>query len=115
MPVPGSHNITVVRGEDFSLSFTITIDDVLLVLTGATAYAQIRQQQLRTSNLIADFATDISADPDNVVTISLAESVTEGITEDTGYYDVLIVDAGGNDIYYLKGRVSIEGSVTVKP
>ena len=112
---PGTHNIEIVRGEDFSLSFTVTIDGVILDLTGATAYAQIRESKSRSAVLIADFDTDISADPDNVVTISIADAVTAAMTQDLGYYDVLIVSAGTEDLYYLKGRVTIDGSVTVKP
>jgi hypothetical protein len=113
MPVPGTHNISIVRGEDFSLSFTVTIEGVILDLTGATAYAQIREIEARSGNLLADFTTAISNDPDNVVTITLTDSETAGIPEDQAWYDVVIRDDGGNDTYYLKGRVTIEGSVTV--
>lgn len=110
---PGTHNITVQRGEDYTLSFSVVIDDVTLDLTGATAYAQVRETEARDSTLIADFSTSIDAN--HLVSCLLSDTVSDPITQGQGYYDVLIVDAGGTDTFWLRGRVIFEGSLTVKP
>jgi len=110
---PGTHNIVIVRGEDYSLSFNVTVDSVVQTFTGGTAYAQIRESESRASTLIADFTTAI--DVAGEVTITLSDTLSAAITQDLGYYDVVIRDSGGNDVYYLKGRVTVDGSVTVIP
>jgi len=111
--VPGTHDITVMRGEDFSLTFQVLINSVVLDLTGATAYAQVRAKENdRTSTLLGDFTTAIDAS--HYVTITLADTVSAAVTADEGWYDVLIVDSTGADTYYLRGKVTFIGSATVK-
>jgi hypothetical protein len=114
--IPGELDITIQRGEDFSLDFTVAVSGVNTDFTGATVLAQIRAGKLPTSTLIADFVGSVGVD-NETLNILLSDSVTSGISESItkGFYDVLVTNAGGQDRYYLRGKVTIQGSSTVKP
>lgn len=113
MAKPAILNIDIVRGEDFPLAFTVKVDDVIQDFTGATVQAQIRETPERTGVLIADFVGSVAAD-NQTIQVTMDDATTAGIVQDTGYYDVLVTTLAGEDRYYLKGRVTIDGSVTVK-
>jgi hypothetical protein len=40
---------------------------------------------------------------------------TAAITAAKGFYDVLVTTAAAEDKFYLRGKVTFEGSVTEKP
>jgi len=124
MSQAGRWPITIRKGEDFSLEFWVEIDDVVLDLTGASVYGQIRKLRNRETDLILDFTVTVDgvavtnpAPTDNVIKLTLTDVQTAAIDDDetSGYYDVLVVGSGGEDIYYLEGPVTILDSVTVKP
>ena len=116
-------DLHIQRGEDFaSKAISKTIDSVVFDLTGAMVYAQIRTEDNRSSDKIEDFTclVDGAAVPNaaptlNKITLHLTDVQTAALTDDGGYYDLLIVDAAGNDKYWIEGMVTIHGSVTVKP
>lgn len=117
----GRYNLYVKRGEDFSFTFTVEIDGGTLDLTNATIYSQIREQQARDADTIVAFTVKLdgedtpnAAPTDNEITLSLTDIQTAAVTASKGYYDVLVVDAGGADTYYLEGAVTFLNSVTVK-
>jgi hypothetical protein len=111
---PGVKDITIQRGEDYSLSFSAKDKDgVAIIFTGATVYAQLREGPLTSDTLIADFVGSVPSA--NVVNILMDDATTAAVTQNYGYYDALVVDTGGTDRYYLRGRATIEGSSTVKP
>jgi hypothetical protein len=110
------------KGEDFSLSLTIEIDGVLYDLSGASVYAQIRQRAERGAKIILDFLVEVDGVPvtnpattDNEIVMSLTDAQTAAVDEGEGWYDLLVVDPAGIDTYYLEGKVTFHGSVTVKP
>lgn len=112
--IPGQLDITIQRGEDFSLDFTVKVAGVLQDFTGATVLAQLRDGKNASDTLIADFTGSVS--DGTTLNITMADAITGAISESlkTGYYDVLVTNAGGQDRYYLRGKATIQGSVTVK-
>jgi hypothetical protein len=112
MITPGTQDIYIYRANDFSFSFDITINSVVLDLTGATAYAQIREGKNEEDPLVDDFTTAI--DGSHVVTLSLTDTETKALEAGDYFYDVLIVDASGNDTTYLTGRVFVRDTITEK-
>lgn len=119
-----NYDLHIAKGEDFPFEFWIEIDDVVLDLTGASVYAQIRETKERTATKIIDFTVTVDgvavtnpAPTDNVIKLYLTDTQTAGINADqnSGFYDVLVVDSAGNDTYYLQGKVTFHKTVTVKP
>ncbi len=116
---PGVHPIIIRKAAEFSFIFEIDIDDTVLDLTGATVLSQIRESRNRESELIADFTVGVTSGGDtgylSDITLSLTDTQSAAIGQSEGFYDVLVIDGGGNDTYYLEGLVSFIGSATVKP
>ena len=108
----------IIRGADFVFDFVIDIDGTSLDLTGATVSSQIRKSKKRTSSPpIADFTVTVTNGDEaylSNIALTLTDTETAAITAGDGFYDVLVVDSSGNDVYYVEGRVEIDGSVTVK-
>ena len=117
---PGKQAIRIKRGADFSFGpFEIEIDDVVLNLTGATCQCQVRESQKRDATLIVDMTLVVTVGTVtgylSDIELKLTDAQTAAIAQDNGWYDVLVTDASGIDIYYLEGKVTVFGSVTVKP
>lgn len=119
MVVPASFNITIVKGADFSFAFDIDVNGTIMNLTGATVKAEIRMADKKASTLIDEFTAAISEGAetgyDSDITLSLTDAETLAITAPEGYYDVLVTSAGGEDGYYLRGKITFQDSVTEKP
>lgn len=111
---PGNLDITIQRGEDFSLQFTASVGGTLQDFAGATITAQARQTLALDGNLIGNFVGSLV--DDNTIKILMTDTVTSAIDSaiTKGYYDVLVTTGGGDDRYYLRGKVTVAGSVTVK-
>lgn len=118
MIIPAPFNLTIVKGADFSISFDIDINEVILNLTGATVKSQIRISQKRSSDLIVDFNVETSIGDEtgylSDITISLTDAETEEIKQSAGFYDILVSDSTGVDIYYIRGRVVFIDTQTEK-
>lgn len=113
MIIPAVQDLTIVRGADFDFTFDIDVDGTILDLTSAAVYSQLRVAERRGSTLILDFAVTVSTS--NEISLSLTDEQTADIENSKGYYDVLVSDSSGNDDYYLRGKIDIIGTVTVKP
>lgn len=121
MIAPGTYNLHIQRGEDFSFIFDLKVDGVILDLTNALIYSQVRESNKRSSTKIIDFTCTVddvtppNATPSlNKIKLALTDAQTKALTHDGGFYDVLVVDSNGIDTYYLEGRVTIHNSVTNK-
>lgn len=107
-------NFIIKRGSDWSFTFDIDVDGEVVSLVGATVLAQVRQQMERTSTKMLDMGVSVDV-LTNEITISLTDVQTAGVNRTVGYYDVLVIDAGGFDTYYLQGEIRFDGAATVKP
>lgn len=112
----GVYHLTIKRGEPFSFQFKITNDGTVLDLTNLNVVSEVRIQKDTTSTEIVSFTCKVdgaavpNATPtNNIIELSLSAVQTAAITQNAGYYDVLIDDA----TYYLEGSVCIEPSERV--
>jgi len=115
-------NITIERGETFEYVFQIEVGGAPLDLTNYLIYAQIREFESRSSDLIGTFAVTVDdvappnafpTDSEVKLYLSQDDTVAAGfLNYSEGWYDVLFVAPGGERTYYLGGRVYIEGTVS---
>ena len=121
MIAPGTYNLHIQRGEDFSFIFDLKLDGVILDLTGATVISQFREDNRQGSTKIEDFTATVddvttpnAAPTLNKIKLALTDAQTVAITQDGGFYDVLVIDSNGIDTYYVEGKVTVHDSVTDK-
>lgn len=118
MPAPGSHDIEVVRGDDFVFAFTIydvssTGVKTARNLTGASAAGQVRTTANQTGSVVltmtaASTATDYT---NGIVRFTIPAASTDAVNEGTYYYDMQVT-AGGKKRTWLKGKFVISSQVT---
>ena len=103
---PARYDITIHQGATFNLGLQYrTGSGVPVNMSGYTVSAQLWNRN-GTAKL-ANFATPWTDQASGVFKISLASSVTSGITEQ-GQYDVLILEPGGDKSYLLQGTAFID-------
>lgn len=108
--IPDTYHFTIIRGRDFDETFEFPA----LNLTGYTAKMQIRTAESQSAPLIAEVTLTVTPGTDSTIRCVLTDTVTAAITHDVGYYDLLISNPGGSDDTYVRGTITVLGSVTVK-
>jgi len=106
-PVIVDHEIQ--RGDTFAFEFDITVDDVVLDLSTSTVLSTIKEKHEIDADEIIDFT--VAVDANSVVTLSLTDVQTANITQNVGYYDVLVYDQA-DFTHYVKGTCTFVGTVT---
>lgn len=90
-------------------------DGVVVDLTGYTARMQLREY-LDSSSAFVEMTTGngritITAE-EGKLALEIPASVTGGITQESGYYDLEVESSSGVVTRLLQGRVTIDGNVT---
>ena len=102
-------NLYIDQGADFSTTISLTDSNGdILSLTGYSALGQIRKTY--TSTTATNFTAVVSSASSGIVTISLGNSVTNGMKAGRYVYDVEITKTSNGE----KTRV-VEGQVTINP
>jgi len=115
MPLPAIRNLTIGQNIDWSETFDIRVDDVAMNLAGYSIVAKVRKGEDVSSALMFSFAFAISG---TVVTMSVAASVTAVIdlsnepADAQYFYDVTLIDPSTKRTKILKGRVTLERTVS---
>lgn len=103
---PGKYDITIYQGATFKLALQYKDSTGTSVnMSGYTVTAKLFDR-LGTSQL-ASFTNTWTAQSSGQFTLSLAPTVTSGITEQ-GQYDVLLTEPGGDKYYILQGNAFID-------
>jgi hypothetical protein len=111
---PERQDLNIYKGRDFSRSYAVkTAAGVAIPLTGYAIAAQLRETETRTGTLIKDFSVVVD-EPAGTFVVSMNDTDTGGITPSAGFYDILAIDAAGNDNTWIFGEVDIHETVTVK-
>lgn len=108
------HDLVIPRGGKFTKTFAWREADqtTVIPLTGyATGQGQIREKPGSSGDPMAEFLVEVDEDA-GTVTISLTHAQTTALSQD-GYYDVAIIDGGGEPLYVLEGLVSLNERVTI--
>lgn len=114
MAIPVTENLTIYQGSTYTHVIPITIDDVVVPLTGYTARMQIRSSKVSTT-VLYDSTTlgDLSVDAGTAtVTLELPASVSSTWSWTTGVYDIELVDASSKPYRIMQGRVDVDAEVT---
>jgi hypothetical protein len=115
MPMPAIRNLTIHQNTEWSETFDIRVDDVAMTLEDFSFVGQVRKGQDVSSALMFAFAFDKTA---TEVTMSVDSSVTAVLNlsnepADAQYfYDVAMIDSVGRRTKILKGRVTLERTVS---
>ena len=115
---PAVKNFVLQRGDTFSYTFDITIDnngvEEVFDVTGGQAFAQLREDFDTASPLILDFTVTIN-DPTNEITFALSAPQTATVEKSEGCYDVLFIDSTGDETHFLRGQMVFTGTATEAP
>lgn len=107
---PGTYNITLQRRADYSVLLQFKdSNDVVIDLTGYTAYAQVWNEGRTTK--YADFSIAYTNRTNGQITISLTDTQTATFIDELRY-DVLLEDGSGNREYYLEGVIFVSQGYT---
>lgn len=113
MPLPAVRNLKIPQNTDWQESFSLSIDGVLVNLTGYSLRGQCRQREDVDSDLVFPFTFAASG---TQVTVSVDASVTAALNLLPGqpqyWYDYLLVAPDGSITKIQKGRLTIEPTVT---
>jgi hypothetical protein len=113
MALPLTNNITLYRGDDFSLPVTIQVGGSPLNLTGATIASMIRATANTTGSPLASFTIGSIVAASGQFTMSLTGTQTAALDPlpSTAVYDLQIV-ASGITTTYFGGTVTMGLDVT---
>lgn len=104
-------NLYIDQGSDFSVTVGMTdATSAALDLTGATFLAQIRKTH-SSSTVTATFSSSHDSTGGNL-TLTLADTVTAGITSGRYVYDVLMTNSSAEKTRVLEGQAIITPSVS---
>jgi len=103
----------IYKGRDFSRIYNAkdSAGDPIDI-TAYTIEAQIREELNRTADVIASF-TVTNEGANGRFTISLTDTQTDALAETSGFYDILVQDAGGLRAQWVIGEIDIQETVTV--
>jgi len=107
---PAVYDLFIQRGDDFSFTFDIEADGVVVPVDGATILSDIREKEEANSTLIVPFTVSANTTTDEI-TLSLTDVQTEAVLKSSGYYDVLF-EQSDDVTHYLKGKVAFSNTVT---
>ena len=106
--LPGSHNLTLYRGDSFTQAFTFTQGGVPLVLPASGWLCQVRAST-SSDAVSGTFAVDSSGAGSGVVVISV--TAAESAVFSPGVYDLQLTD-GSAVRTYLRGMVTVTKDVS---
>jgi len=111
------YKITIIQGETWKLTMTLTNDDGTVIdLTGYQIKMQIRKDyndvlyQELSSN---DSTIDLSDASQGIVYFNLDSTQTAGYDFDIAYYDIKFISTDDIVRYYIKGAVQLNRSITI--
>ena len=102
------HNMVIEKGSDFSKELNITSDDASFDFTEHDYKASIRRDQDDTTAM-ATFVI-VESNAGQLVTLTLSETVTAGMTAGHAFWDLLQINSTSGD----RQRI-LEGEVVVSP
>jgi len=111
---PGRYNITCYQGATFDRTFTVTIDDVPLNLTGYSAAMQVRSTLDASSaavSLTSGSGITLGGTA-GTIGVTIASTATAALEPEQYVYDLEITSGGGVTDRILMGNFIVSGEVT---
>jgi hypothetical protein len=108
MSLPGSHNLTLYRGDSFRVGFRFEQDGSPRPMPTTGWLAQIRERHGSTT-VLAEFTVDTSAAADGIVSIALTPAQT--LLFSSGVWDLQHTD-GAEVRTWMQGQIIVRADVT---
>ena len=105
-----NYNITVNQFADFSRSFQIKEDSVVLDITGYSFKGELKENFNSTTSV--DFTATITTPATGLFNIKLTDTQTTAMAAGTWVYDLNMTDAAGIVTRIIQGRAFISPGVT---
>ena len=106
----GTYNIKIDQGSDFSLQLTVQEDGSAKNLAGFSARAQMRPT-IDSSTLTATFTCTVTDATNGVLTMTLANTLTDDIDVGQYFYDLELF-TGSTSQRLIQGTATVSGEVT---
>ena len=107
----GNYNITINQNSDFSRSFQVKLNAVVLDITGYTFTGRLKQNFNHSGHQAFTTALTLPY-TDGTFTVTLTDVETAAMTAGTWVYDVLMEDDSGIKTTLLNGNAFIIQGVT---
>lgn len=113
MITPARYNITCFQGATFDQTFTVSVDDVPLNLTGYSATMQVRETIDSSSPAVSlTLGSGITlGGTAGTIQVTIASTATAALTHEQYVYDLELTLNGVTD-RYLMGTFIVSGEVT---
>ena len=98
------YDLYMSQGDDFAQSMDVSGD-----YTGYSIAGSVKDSTNTTTALTVAFTDEALGE----FTISLTDTQTSALSNGVGHYDIEVTSAGGDTSKLLKGRVYVDGEVTV--
>jgi hypothetical protein len=103
-------NISIDSGTSFTATYTISNSDgSVLDLSGYTASSKIRKYP--TSPTSNNFSVGINS-TSGKITISMASTLTTGLSEGRNYYDIVIISPSSTTSKVIQGMAIVNSTVS---
>jgi len=104
---PAKHNLSIYRGRDYSVEFEFRDNEGILIPIDTWSFkSEIKDGECIESNLLATFTIAVDI-PNSRVILSLTDTETLVIPENSPAFWDLLVTIGTIDESYISGKVKI--------
>lgn len=109
MAVPVT-NIEIEQGADFTANFTITnTDGSVYDMENGTAIAKMKK--FPTSGTAYTFTAGITTST-GIITLTMADTITTGITAGRYYYDILLTKSNSDKVRVQQGMALVTAGIS---
>lgn len=114
MITPANYNLTCYQGATFDQTFTVTIDDAPINLTGYSAAMQVRETiDSSTASVSLTSGSGITlGGTAGTIRVVISSTATASLVDGQYVYDLEITSGGGVTDRYLMGTFTVLGEVT---
>jgi hypothetical protein len=114
MITPARYNLTCYQGATFDQTFTVSIDNAPMNLTGYSAAMQVRETIDSSSAAVSltNGSGITLGGTAGTIQVVIAATATSALTEDQYVYDLELTSGGGIKDRYLMGTFIVSGEVT---
>ena len=111
--IPPVRNITIFRGLDYLDEYWFKDQNGNPVdLTGQNINCEIREEPAFDSQLIDEFSVTWLDQENGHFTLSLSKTETEAITQNTGFYTLVLTGTDSKSFPWVTGQVEFKKSAT---
>jgi len=104
------YNITINQHADFSRSFVLKQDDVVVNLTDYSFAGSLKKHHTKTTDV--DFTATVTNAVAGAFTVSLTDTQTASMAPGDWQYDLVVTDDNGYKTRLIEGQADVRPGVT---